>query len=54
MGSMRAPMKHPAHMAAKQQQQRLAGWPVVMAQLLGNHGDGGMIPHAGIGPAPER
>jgi len=25
MGSMRAPMKHPAHMAAKQQQQWLAG-----------------------------
>lgn len=45
MESLQALMKHPAHVAAKQRQQQwLAGYQVVIAQVVGSYGDGG-IPH---------
>ncbi len=38
-------MAHPAHIEAKQRQQQwLAGYQVVIAQVIGSYGDGG-IPH---------
>jgi len=45
MESLQALMAHPAHIAAKQRQQQwLAGYHVVIAQVVGSYGDGG-IPH---------
>jgi len=45
LGSLQALMKHPAHAAAKQRQQQwLAGYQVVIAQVVSSYGDGG-IPH---------
>jgi heme-degrading monooxygenase HmoA len=39
--SLQALMKHPAHIDAKQRQQRwLAGYQVVIAQVVGCYGDG--------------
>ncbi len=36
-------MQHPTHLAAKQQQARwLAGYQIVIAQVLTSHGDGGI------------
>jgi heme-degrading monooxygenase HmoA len=48
--SLQALMKHPAHMAAKQRQQQwLAGYQVVIAQVVGSYGDGGIAhPLAGV------
>jgi hypothetical protein len=47
-------MHHPAHLAAKQAQGRwLRGYQVVIAQVVGVYGDGG-VPHplAGFTQAP--
>jgi heme-degrading monooxygenase HmoA len=45
MEALRALMEHPAHLSAKRQQSRwLAGYQVVIAQVIGSYGDGG-IPH---------
>jgi heme-degrading monooxygenase HmoA len=43
-------MRHPAHLDAKQRQQRwLAGYQVVISQVLGSYGDGGIThPLAGV------
>jgi heme-degrading monooxygenase HmoA len=39
--ALEALMRHPAHLAAKQQQARwLAGFQVVIAQVVGSYGDG--------------
>ncbi len=55
--SLQALMQHPAHLAAKQRQQRwLAGYHVVIAQVVGCYGDGG-VPHPLAGmtlPVPGR
>jgi len=50
MESLQALMKHPAHIAAKQQQQRwLDGYQIVIAQVVGCYGDGGIThPLAGV------
>lgn len=50
MESLQALMKHPAHVAAKQRQQQwLAGYQVVIAQVVGSYGDGGIShPLAGV------
>lgn len=41
MASMQALMQHPAHVDAKQRQQQwLAGYQVVIAQVVGSYGDG--------------
>ena len=60
--SLQALMKHPAHIDAKhRQRQWLAGYQVVIAQVVGSYGDGdishplaGMTLHAtgGAGPNP--
>ena len=43
MASMQALMAHPAHVEAKQRQRRwLAGYQVVIAQVIGSYGDGGI------------
>jgi len=43
MESLQALMKHPAHIEAKQRQQQwLAGYQVVIAQVVGSYGDGGI------------
>lgn len=43
MTSLQALMQHPAHQAAKQRQQQwLAGYQVVIAQVVGSYGDGGI------------
>jgi heme-degrading monooxygenase HmoA len=43
MQSLQALMKHPAHVDAKQRQQRwLAGYQVVIAQVVASYGDGGI------------
>jgi heme-degrading monooxygenase HmoA len=43
MESLQALMKHPAHVDAKQRQQQwLAGYQVVIAQIVGSYGDGGI------------
>ena len=55
--SLQALMKNPAHIAAKQRQQQwLAGYQVVIAQVLGSYGDGGIgHPLAAMNrPAAER
>ncbi|WP_428852542.1 antibiotic biosynthesis monooxygenase family protein [Imbroritus primus] len=45
MESLEALMRHPAHLEAKRQQaQWLNGYHVVIAQVVGSYGDGG-IPH---------
>lgn len=51
LDALQALMKHPAHIAAKQRQQQwLAGYQVVIAQVVGSYGDGG-IPHPLAGKA---
>jgi len=41
--SLQALMKHPAHVDAKQRQQQwLSGYQVVVAQVVGSYGDGGI------------
>jgi len=43
MAALQALMQHPAHLQAKQRQQQwLAGYQVVISQVVGNHGDGGI------------
>ena len=43
MTALQALMQHPAHLQAKQRQQQwLAGYQVVIAQVVGNYGDGGI------------
>lgn len=43
MEALQALMQHPSHLAAKQQQARwLNGYQVVIAQVLGSYGDGGI------------
>ncbi len=57
MESLQTLMRHPAHMAAKQRQRQwLAGYQVVIAQVVGSYGDGGIgHPLAGITlPVPGR
>lgn len=57
MESLQSLMRHPAHLAAKQRRQQwLAGYHVVIAQVVGNYGDGGIIhPLAGMTlPVPGR
>jgi len=50
MQALQALMNHPAHLAAKREQARwLNGYHVVIAQVIGSYGDGG-IPH----PLKER
>jgi heme-degrading monooxygenase HmoA len=45
MESLQALTMHPAHIAAKQRQARwLKGYQVVIAQVIGSYGDGG-VPH---------
>ncbi len=47
-------MRHPDHLAAKQRQQQwLAGYQVVIAEVVGSYGDG-LLPHplAGVKLAP--
>jgi heme-degrading monooxygenase HmoA len=45
MQSLQALTAHPAHVAAKQRQQQwLAGYHVVIAEVVGSYGDGA-IPH---------
>jgi heme-degrading monooxygenase HmoA len=57
MEALQALMEHPSHQAAKQQQARwLAGYQVVIAQVLKSYGDGGIDhplskPHAQTGTA---
>ena len=52
--SLQALMQHPAHLDAKQRQQRwLGGYQVVVAQVLGHYGDGG-IAHPLAGRAAVR
>ncbi|MFN0182554.1 MAG: antibiotic biosynthesis monooxygenase family protein [Aquabacterium sp.] len=56
MDALQALMAHPAHRAAKQRQQQwLAGYQVVVAQVLRSYGDGGLAhPLAGRAlPASE-
>ena len=50
MAALQALMTHPAHAAAKAHQQRwLAGYQIVIAQVLRSYGDGGIVhPLAGI------
>lgn len=45
MGALEALMKHPVHQQAKARQAEwLAGYHIVIAQVVGSYGDGG-IPH---------
>ena len=50
MESLQALMKHPAHIAAKQRQERwLNGYQVVIGHVVGCYGDGGIAhPLAGV------
>ena len=54
MASLEALMRHPAHLAAKRAQARwLAGYQVVIAQVMACHGDGRIDhPLAGVGALP--
>lgn len=53
--SLQALMQHPAHQAAKQRQQEwLAGYQVVIAQVLGSYGDGGIAHPLAGRPMPLR
>jgi heme-degrading monooxygenase HmoA len=49
MEALQSLMTHPAHASAKQRQQQwLAGYQVVIAQVLASYGDGGIVhPFAG-------
>lgn len=52
--ALQALMAHPTHLAAKRDHRRwLAGYQIVIAQVVASHGDGG-VPHplAGWSPAP--
>ena len=52
MEALQALMKHPSHIQAKQRQaQWLKGYQVVIAQVIGSYGDGG-IPHPLSGKTP--
>jgi heme-degrading monooxygenase HmoA len=52
MEALQALMRHPSHLQAKQRQsQWLRGHQVVIAQVIGSYGDGG-IPHPLVGKAP--
>ena len=43
MDALQALMQHPAHVEAKRRQQQwLAGYQVVIAQVIGSYGDGGI------------
>lgn len=43
MEALQALMKHPSHLEAKQRQSRwLDGYQVVIAQVIGSYGDGGI------------
>jgi heme-degrading monooxygenase HmoA len=57
MEALQALIEHPAHRAAKAQQSRwLAGYQVVIAQVLGSYGDGGIphpLAHADLGGRPR-
>jgi heme-degrading monooxygenase HmoA len=49
MEALQALMKHPSHIQAKQRQSEwLNGYQVVVAQVIGSYGDGG-IPHPLVG-----
>ena len=53
MEALQALIEHPAHRAAKQQQSRwLAGYQVVIAQVLGSYGDGGVSHPLARAPMP--
>lgn len=53
--ALQALMKHPSHIQAKQSQSRwLDGYQVVIAQVLGSYGDGGIAhPLAGQASVPD-
>jgi heme-degrading monooxygenase HmoA len=55
--SLQALMSHPAHLAAKQRQARwLAGYQVVIAEVVGSYGDQGMehpLAQVVISPGPR-
>lgn len=55
MEALQALMKHPSHIQAKQRQaQWLNGFQVVIAQVIGSYGDGGILhPLSGKAPAPN-
>ena len=55
MEALQALMKHPSHIQAKQNQARwLSGYQVVIAQVLGTYGDGGIAhPLSGKAAAPN-
>ncbi len=55
MEALQALMKHPSHIQAKQRQaQWLKGYQVVIAQVIGSYGDGGIShPLSGKAPAPN-
>lgn len=50
MEALQTLMQHPAHVAAKQRQRHwLAGYQIVIAQVVGSYGDGGIAhPLAGV------
>ena len=54
MEALQALMKHPSHIQAKQRQSRwLNGYQVVIAQVIGTYGDGGIAhPLAGKASPP--
>jgi antibiotic biosynthesis monooxygenase (ABM) superfamily enzyme len=56
MASLEALITHPAHIAAKQRQQRwLKGYQIVIGQVVGCYGDGGIAhPLGGITLPAER
>lgn len=56
MEALQALMRHPSHIEAKQaQSQWLSGYQVVIAQVVGNYGDGRIAhPLAGKAVAPAR
>lgn len=59
LAALQALMQHPAHLQAKAEQARwLAGYQVVIAEVLRTYGDGqlqGRLPTAGLfSPAPDQ
>lgn len=55
MEALQALMKHPVHLAAKQQQaQWLKGYQVVIAEVVGTYGDGGIAHSLAHRPSPRR
>jgi heme-degrading monooxygenase HmoA len=51
--ALQALMRHPAHIAAKQQQARwLKGYQVVISQVVGCYGDGGLAHPLAARPLP--